>query len=66
MLSKISQMEKSRTICVNSYVGYKTESNNKQTRQTNKQKLIDTDNSMAVTREKGRWRGGRGEVVTRW
>ena len=31
-----------------------------QTREANKQKLIDTDNSMVATRGKGKWGAGKG------
>ena len=54
MLRERSQTEKVKNCMVSHMWDVKLKAANEQTRWTNKQKLIDTDNSMMVTRGKGR------------
>ena len=55
MLSEISQMEKTNTVCLDLYVELKKKKNTYK-----RNRLTDPENKLAATREEGS--GGRGEM----
>ena len=56
MLSEISQMEKTNTVCLDLYIELKKKKKNTYKRN----RLTDPENKLAATREEGS--GGRGEM----